>query len=105
MSVAARIATFVVVLVAILGARFVFGIALGDPCSDAFLCNALPARCVLDAADAGFCSRPCQSASECPDGWSCEPVSRVLHDGTVLEQEPLCIPPARDATQLRTLRR
>src|SRR2546421_9293799 len=73
------------------GARFIFGHADGEACSDAFLCKALPARCVRSPSMT-FCSRPCKSDRECAAGWRCGDVMRD-QNGTLVGVETVCILP------------
>ena len=105
-SLGIRVAVVLLVLGAMLGGRLLLGSAMGAPCSDAFVCNALPARCVLDASGAGgYCSRPCDDASACSPGWACAAVERRDERGSVLELESVCVRPGEASSARHTLRR
>ncbi len=105
-SLGVRVAVPALVLGAILAGRLLLGSAMGAPCSDAFVCNALPARCLLDASGGdGYCSRPCEDASACEAGWACAAVERRDESGAVLELEPVCLRPGTAPTERHTLRR
>jgi hypothetical protein len=73
----------------------VMGGEIGQPCDKEWGCKGLSAVCL--EGEASFCSRHCEAAQECPDGWSCADV-RVLKidgkDGSIDESAaPVCLPP------------
>jgi hypothetical protein len=86
-----RLALVALVAVAMFGGRWLFAHEDGEPCSDAFLCRALPARCVRSPSGA-FCSRPCSSDEACPAGWRCGDIARE-RNGTVTAVERACLKP------------
>lgn len=93
-----RIVALVVVVVVMLGGRWALGASLGDPCSDAFLCNALPARCLMAAGEEGYCSRPCEADDVCPDGWACAEIESRSDRGGPTERTRACVRPGDDAS-------
>src|SRR3954468_22625508 len=90
-SLRGRLLLIVMVAGVMLGSRFLFGHAAGEPCSDAFLCSALPARCIR-AQDGTFCSRPCTTEAQCEAGWTCGDLIRE-RDGAFERVERACIKP------------
>ena len=100
-----RIAAVVVVAALMFGGRWALGASLGDPCSDAFLCNALPARCLLTEQGDGYCSRPCEADDACPDGWTCAELEARSDRGSPTEQTRACVRPGDDASARFVLRR
>lgn len=101
-----RVLAAVAVFGAILGGRFALGKPLGEACSDAFLCNALPARCLFTRGPTrgdGFCTKPCADAA-CPEGWSCAAIAVEQSDGSSLGAEPICVRPEDDPAELYRLK-
>jgi hypothetical protein len=86
-----RLVLIVLVAAVMFGGRWLFGHADGEACSDAFLCKALPARCVRSTSGA-FCSRPCKSDPDCAAGWRCGDVLRD-QNGTLIGVETACLKP------------
>lgn len=101
-----RLAVGALVLAVMLGGRLLLGAPIGDPCSDAFLCNAFPARCLVDASGGdGYCSRPCEAPADCDAGWSCVSVPRLDASGALVEVEPVCLRPGESAEMRHTIHR
>ena len=77
------LATLVVVSALVAFGRTRFGAEVGAPCSDFVLsCRATRGMFTVNACvrtgprpEDTFCSYACESASECPEGWSCDPAS------------------------------
>ena len=102
-----RIIAAVVVFGVIIGGRFLLGTPLSGSCSDAFLCNALPARCLFERGPVrgdGFCTKPCDDDSACPTGWSCVPIDVQRSDGSSLGAESICVRPDDDPAELYRLK-
>jgi hypothetical protein len=93
----------VIVAAVMFGGRFVFGHADGEACSDAFLCRALPARCVR-AQDGSFCSRPCSADAECEPGWTCGDLIRE-RDGAFVRVDRACLKPGAKGPFTAPIRR
>ena len=101
-----RVAMVVAVAGIMLAGRLLLGASIGAPCSDAFLCNALPARCLLAASGSdGYCSRPCSDASGCEPGWACAPVERRDEDGARVDIENVCLRPGEPPGARHALKR
>ena len=81
---------------AYLATAIFLGAPIGEPCDKEWGCKGANAVCL--EGEAAFCSRHCESASECPSGWSCGDVSVLTFDGKSAEPEesstPVCLPPS-----------
>lgn len=74
------------------------GAEIGQPCDKEFGCKGLDGVC-LEGGDT-MCSRHCESADECPSGYSCDHVKVLNIDGKTGEVDessaPVCLPGASE---------
>lgn len=98
--------TFLVTLLLVLAigayARTQFGAEVGGNCNDFILsCRATRGMFTVNACvrtgpdpEDTFCSYACESAPECPEGWTCDPASAWSSvPGAVEDVRRVCRPP------------
>ncbi|MFO0683748.1 MAG: hypothetical protein U0234_16940 [Sandaracinus sp.] len=96
--------TLAVLFAVLLVVHVTLGAEVGEGCSDFVLsCRATRGvltvnACLHEGASAGesYCSYACREASECPEGWSCDPAWGYASVPSAVEDvERVCRRPAR----------
>ncbi len=60
-----------------------------DPCAATADCAEAGLSCVALGQAGAFCAAPCEDHDDCPEGYACDPVSQLEHDGP---PAPHCVP-------------
>ena len=70
------------------------GAEIGQPCDKEFGCKGLNSVC-LEGGDT-MCSKHCETADDCPSGYTCDPVKVLTIDGKSGDVDesssPVCLP-------------